>query len=208
MDYVIPKPVWQGMDVYIIGGGNSLRDFNWGLLRSCKTIGCNDAYTLGFDICKICLFGDAKWYNSHAEALKKYVGSIYCGEPKLFNKNLPNKIQHIRRFASGLQTNGVGWNGNTGFMAINLALLLGAKTIYLLGFDMKRVHNKSNWHENNLDKNVDSVYQKFINWSSFVERDWKAKFRNVGIFNITDDSDLNIFPKIGTKEFWRQKATG
>jgi len=205
MEVVVPKPIWSSMDVYIIGGGPSLKDFNWNLLIGKKTIGCNDAYQLGYDVCKVCIFGDAKWYQNHKESLASYKGIVYGAEPALVNKAVDPRIKLLKRYAKGICTDGVGWNGNTGFTAINLAILLGASRIFLLGFDMKRTLEDSNWHPNNLDKNPPAVYKKFIEWSKYIKQDWQNKFPHVEIVNITDDSALDIFPKVGTDEFWLRK---
>jgi hypothetical protein len=206
MDICIPKPVWQGQNAYIIGGGPSLINFDWELLRGLNTIGCNDAYTLGEAICKVCVFGDSKWFYNHKDSLSRYKGEVWGAEPSLTGK-LPEWVKPLKRYAKGLQTDGVGWNGNTGMVALNLAILFGAVQIYLLGFDMKRTPANSNWHENNLDKNPDAVYKKFLNWSKYVHQDWVNKFPHIKIHNVTDDSDLDIFPKLSVKEFWERKAT-
>ena len=207
MEVVVPKPIWSGRDVYIIGGGPSLKDFDWNLLVGKKTIGCNDAYLLGHEVCKVCIFGDIQWYNNHREGLASYRGLVYGAEPLLNTKQVEPRIKLLKRYARGICTDGVGWNGNTGFTAINLAILLGAAKVFLLGFDMKRTLQESNWHKNNLDKNPPSVYKKFINWAKWLEQDWQNKYSHIEIINITDDSALDIFPKIGTEDFWLRKKT-
>ena len=65
-----PEPFWEGQDVFIYGGGTSLKSFDPSILIDENVIGCNDAYTLGSEICDICVFGDFKWYNKHVDALK------------------------------------------------------------------------------------------------------------------------------------------
>jgi hypothetical protein len=175
MKAVVPKPIWSGHDVYIIGGGPSLENFDWNLLKGKKTIGCNNAYQLGFDVCKICIFGDRKWYLHHKKDLASYTGVVYGAEPSLKSQSLGSEVKMLKRYAKGICEDGVGWNGNTGYAAINLAILLGAKRIYLLGFDMKRTPERSNWHINTLDKNPDSVYRKFIDWAKYVKQDWETK---------------------------------
>jgi len=203
MNVVIPKPVWQGMDVYIIGGGNSLKSFDWNLLENLKTIGCNDAYQLGANICKVCLFGDTKWWLAHAEKLKSYRGVVYGIAP--LNVEYPDYVQCIKRYASGLETKGLGWNGNTGFAAVNLAILMGAARIYLLGFDMKQVGGEGNWHPNNLDNNNQEIYNKFLGWEKFLHKAWKKDYAHIEIYNVTDDSDLKLFPKISANKFWQKR---
>jgi len=198
VDHIVPKPVWQNEDVYIIGGGTSLKYFPWQILKDHKTIGCNDAYKLGMSICKVCVFGDAKWYSTHKHDLIKFNGDVYCAEPELDKTSIP-WVNKLKRYATGLQTDGVGWNFNTGAVAINLAILFGAKRIFLLGFDMFRGKD-SNWHPNELDKNPDEVYLKFIEGFNFLCSDWKKKFPDVEIINVTDDSALECFPKVGLEE--------
>lgn len=198
----IPNPVWRGQDVFIIGGGPSLKDFNWNLLRGLNTIGCNDAYLLGIGICRVCIFGDVKWWEKHKERLSKYQGTVFCACPEVKKAMTPDWLYHVKQYASGLMEDGVAWNGNTGAAAINLAVLLGAVKIFLLGFDMKRTKENSNWHSNNLDDNGPAIYKKFLEWFPFLIRDWKKKFSHVEIINVTDDSDLEGMPKIGVKEFW------
>lgn len=204
MDYCVPEPIWQGQDAYIIGGGVSLTEFNWERLRLLNTVGCNDAYKLGIKLCKVCVFGDDKWFYHHQEWLRAYEGDLYSALNSKKIK-LSGKIKPLKRYAKGLHADGVGWNGNTGMVALNLAILLGAVRIYLLGFDMKRTAEQSNWHPNNLDKNPDTVYQKFLDWSKYVRTDWDNKFPLIDIINVTDDSALDLFPKIPTKEFWEER---
>ena len=83
----------------------------------------------------------------------------------------------MERRSRGLHFNALGWNYNTGAVAINLALLLGAAKINLLGFDMQLGKaGNSNWHENILDKPDKKVYSKFITGFNKVANDLK-KFR-------------------------------
>lgn len=204
MDYCIPEPIWKGQDAYIIGGGPSLTEFSWERLRRLNTVGCNDAYILGIELCKVCVFGDSKWFFHHSESLQAYEGDLY-GALNSKKTKLLGKVKPLKRYAKGLHADGVGWNGNTGMVALNLAILLGAVRIYLLGFDMKRTAEQSNWHPNNLDKNPDTVYHKFLDWSKYVRTDWDNKFPLIDIINVTDDSALDLFPKIPTKEFWEER---
>lgn len=68
--YAIP-PVWLGETVWIIGGGTSLRGFDWEGIRGRRIIGCNDAYLLGSWV-GVCCFGDRGWYRIHRDRLRSY----------------------------------------------------------------------------------------------------------------------------------------
>jgi len=201
-----PEKKWNGQDVFIIGGGNSLEQFDWKLLKNENTIGCNDAFRHGIEICKICVFGDVKWFQSFESELARYKGVVFTSCQQLQRTNLP-WLWFMSRRAFGLYENALGWNGNTGAAAVNLALLLGAKRIFLLGFDMHlSKDNKPNWHQNRLNKPNKNIYSKFLKGFGKLVTDLK-KFPDVEIINVTDDSSLNLFPKIGVIEFWKGRKT-
>lgn len=46
----------------------------------------------------------------------------------------------------GLGKSKIHQGGNSGYQAINLAYLMGAEKIYLLGYDMQKTGGKSHWH--------------------------------------------------------------
>ena len=203
----LPKTWWEGQDAYIIGGGDSLKDFDWQLLKGKCTIGCNSAFTLGADICKVNIFGDVKWFDVYKEELSKYKGVLFTNSPQLVHTKIP-WLWTMERQARGLHTNALGWNGNTGASAINLAILLGARRIYLLGFDMKLgINDKPNWHDRQIEKPNPEVYDKFKDCFNRVVLDWKNKFPEVEIFNVCKDSDLDCFPKIDSDVFWKESVS-
>ena len=203
----IPEPKWKGRDVFIIGGGTSLRSFDWNLLVPEYVIGCNDAYTLGVDVCNICHWGDNKWFKQHAKALEQSKCLVTTSCPQFQKSTLP-WLWLMSRENRGLHKSSLGWNASTGASAVNLALILGASRVLLLGFDMRldrdgtvNKFNQANWHENTLDKPITTVYEKFIVGFERVARDLH-KFPGAEIINVNNDSDLFVFPKIGVKEFF------
>ena len=203
-----PEAKWAGQDVFIIGGGNSLRErhFDWNLLKPELTIGCNTAFLLGPEVCKICVGGDRRWFEHFEDDLEKFKGVVFTNHSSLRNSKKP-WLWWIGRESVGLHTTSLGWNGNTGAVAINLALVLGASRIFLLGFDMKIVAGKSNWHDHILDKTAvrPEVYPKFCEEFRHVYKDWKAKFADREIINVTDDSNLEWFPKVPFDAFWKER---
>ena len=200
-----PEAKWLDQDVFIIGGGRSLKTFDWDLLIPELTIGCNTAYELGEAICKICVFGDIKWWHKHKSHLAEYKGVVFTNASQLINKNTTPWLWTMRREAHGLHHNALGWNSNTGSIAINLALILGAKRIYLLGYDMQLSEGKPNWHDNLIDKPNAAIYNKSQEGFKKVHIDWQKKFSDREIINVTDNSNLDTFPKIGTQEFWNDR---
>lgn len=202
MPFWTPEQIWKDQDVFIIGGGKSLFSFDWSLLKNEFTIGCNDAYILGADVCKLCIFGDMKWFNIHKKDLFHYKGVLFSNSPAMCQKKL-SWVWTMERTSTGLYKDSLGWNFNTGASAVNLALLLGAKNIFLLGFDMHLSKDgKSNWHDNNIDKPNEEIYFKFLDGFDKLAADLPRKFPGVKVFNVTDDSSLNLFPKLEVDKFW------
>jgi len=143
--WALSSMTWAEEDVYIIGGGPSLLNFRWDLLTARRTIGCNKAYRLGPDVVKIVCFGDLKFFSDFKDDLMAFAGPVVTSCPALLHRNEP-WLWTVPRMTRGLGTNALGWNGSTGAMAINLALALGGKRVFLLGFDMGLVDGRSHWH--------------------------------------------------------------
>jgi hypothetical protein len=68
----------------------------------------------------------------------------------------------LPRKPSGLHRDALGWGGNTGCVAVNVALLLGAVEVYLLGFDMSLGRGRrTNWHDQNVGNPTEASYARF-----------------------------------------------
>lgn len=78
---------------------------------------------------------------------------------------------------------------NSGYQAVNLAYLEGAKTIILLGFDMKSRGDKAHWFGDHPDK-LRSTYEQFRD----CYRTIADQNPPVEIINCTRDTALRVFP--------------
>jgi hypothetical protein len=208
-----PKPIWEGEDVFIIGGGRSLvRDgFDWNLLRHEHVIGCNTAYVHGPDICDVCIFGDHKWLRHHEKKREFHAyidrGGFVVTNCSQLQRSVVPWLHIMGRVSRGLDRDALGWNTNTGASAINLALLMGAKNIYLLGFDMQLVDGKPNWHSDLIDKPNPAVYERMMVSFGYVKRSLLDKFPGRQVFNVTKDSKLDTFQKLEFDEFWKERKS-
>jgi len=191
--------MWDGATVFIIGGGTSLESFDWSRLYDRHCIGCNDAYMLGAWV-EICYFGDWRWYDIHKDkGLMEYKGlRVTCAEHPIVDP----KILNLNRRPVGIyEAPLIGWNYSTGGSAINLAIQLGAKNIILLGFDMKLGKSgEANWHPNLKNGPNPTVYERFMEGMRTIDIVRKKKFSHVNIFNVNDDSDLDVFPFLTLEE--------
>lgn len=204
MTYWDVQRIWEGSTAYIIGGGPSLSSFPWKYLKPRHTIGCNSAFLLGSEICDICLFGDAEWFEAvnpqsgrlFCDELAEYKGRVVTCHPNLQHTDIP-WLYTIPRQPRGLHTEALGWNGNTGAAAINLALIMGAATVCLLGFDLcKADDGRTHWHDRKIEEPKQGVYQKWLENYHWIERDLPLRFPKSRIVNIEGYSNVPNFPTI------------
>jgi hypothetical protein len=195
----VPIEEWKGQDAFIVGGGSSLADFLWDKLKGKNTIGCNDAFRLGAEVIRVCLFGDASWFHRTKWELQKFRGRVVSCAPSLIHLNLP-WVYIMSRVRDGLQESGKGllaWNYSTGAAAINLAVLLGASRIFLLGFDMGRNEGKSHWHSHRHKPTEDVSFARFQKGFKCLAASLASLRPDVQVLNVTDGtSKLLVFPAI------------
>lgn len=214
-----PTPIWDGQDVFIIGGGTSLRDFDWPRLHDENTIGCNNAFRLGPKVCKVCIFVDRKFilevnkrprFGFYHE-LEQYgqTNLVVTNDTQLKNYSMDKPwLKWMPRKPKGLFHDALGYNANCCGAAINLALLMGAKTIYLLGIDMHLGPDKKpNWHNHVIDKASEEVYIRMLATFGYVLKDLSTKFSGCKIYNINKDSNLKLFPILDPDIFWANRLS-
>jgi hypothetical protein len=199
----VPK-LWNGSTCVILGGGPSLRSVNLDLFKNFRVIAVNNAYGdpvlkedgtadhyVPRDWVDICWFGDRRWYTWHKKALKSFRGMLCCCREDMHEKDgiygvcrgKPSGIDQRPKFVS--------WNKSSGGSAINLAYHLGVSRIILLGFDMRRVDNRPNWHIDHPAQNK-NPYPRFIKPFAHIARD--ADNASLEIMNATPGSALQHFP--------------
>lgn len=174
MTWRVPK-LWEGGDVWILGGGPSLpKQFGvpdeiiegvrskelplstyspyMSAIHGKHVIGVNMAYLIG-DWIDMLFFGDKKWYFTNREKVAKFKGlKVTCQSH--FNK--PKYVEERIKFLAkdnhkptGISSNPhkVSWNVNSGAAAISVAVNMGATRIILVGFDMQLGDDgKQHWH--------------------------------------------------------------
>ena len=206
--YWQPEVLWPGETVFIIGGGPSLKNMDWAPFRSQRVIGLNDAYRLG-DWMGVCFWGDNRWWDVHCSELKSYRGmkiSAQTGKPEG-----DPEVKWVHRWPDGLSVqNRIGWNWSTGAAAINLALVMGARKVVLLGYDMKPgPKGERNWHDNNIDS-IPLDYKEKPDMPSTLERQqegfWTiaralpSVFPGAQVLNAGPDSVLQGFPMVNLED--------
>lgn len=223
----VPK-LWQGGSCWIIGGGKSVPyQFDvpeeviekvcsgkfspsvytpyMSVLHDKHVVGVNNAYQIGTWI-DFLFFGDGSWHLVHQKQIARWPGVIVTCSPKF--AGIRDRDRHGIKYMAkdkshkmGISSNSskVSWNFNSGAAAISLAVHLGAKKIFLLGFDMNASGKYTHWHGSHGKKGVKGPpFQKHLSGFPDIARD--AKRMKVQIFNVNKKSTIAVFPKIKLDE--------
>ena len=190
---------------FLIGGGPSLKKFQFERLRGRRCMAVNVAFK---DVpwAEIGYVGDTRLLDQLADDKDwaAFAGLRYTRANKLAQakKPQPKKIKglvEIRRWAKN-KTEIVGL-GNSGLSALNLAEHLGWDPVFLLGFDCCGYTSKGkmgNYHARyppEWAKPGTSMHMKFTRAFRMVSDDIRIK-----VYNCTAESQLDCFPKISFDE--------
>lgn len=214
------SPEWRGETVTLIGGGTSLTKEQVKLValahadHRTKCIAINDAYHLA-PWADVLYAADARWYwwQQHGKASAGLGISPECvrrnwtsfGGQKcsIESSNMvSDESVHFLRNLHG-SAHGVGLScdprslvtgRNSGFQALNLAVLAGAKRIVLLGFDGgKAKDGRSHWFGDHPEATPDAVYSYFRQAMSAAEN--AMNDLGVEVLNCSPGSMIDSFPK-------------
>lgn len=206
--------IWQDSECWIIGGGASIAEqFNipedvierkdisefspyLRALHNKHVIGVNAAFMLGNWV-DVLFFGDDQFYSKNENKINGFEGlKISCAIEKY---KLPDSIRHIERlkkFGISEQSDLLYWNESSGAAAINLAIHFGVKKIFLLGFDMCNVNDKSHFHKHY--GHSKPPYERHLLAFEQISKD--AEKLGVEIINCSPNSAIKQFSKMTIKE--------
>lgn len=197
---IVADNAWAGQRCFIIGGGESLEDFEFSRLAGELVIGVNRAYER-FD-CTIMFATDAQYHRwikggqLGAEAKKRFEEfkghKVWLDSARYCHKGVHRLTGLNGHGLSFSMKAGLKHGGNSGYGALNLAVCLGANPIYLLGFDMKGKGGKqAHWHNGYPVMQPDAVYKKFKTY--FETAAPILKKRGIKVVNLNPDSALKCF---------------
>lgn len=195
---VIAEPWWNDQDVFIIGGGLSLKERDIqslhkkgiviGVNRAAEFATCHATFTIDHSFIRNCA-GLLKQWAEDGQEVYAAVGNTWLDTVA----PIPGVTYLLR-----VQGQGVGdgmseiVNGcNSGYGALCLAIKKRSRRIWLLGFDMK--DKNTHWHDG---------YKWGCNRSSIYFERWAKRFgeikndlpRGVKVFNCNPDSGIVAFP--------------
>lgn len=186
------QPEFLGETVFIVGGGPSLKNFDFSQLKGKRVIAINRAFEF-VPFADYLYWSDISFYEKYKEGIHDFKGK------KVTNKSYPIRNDIINLENSGklgldLNPNSIKHGGNSGYAAINLAYHLGAKTIVLLGYDMQKIENESHFHGGYGRKVDNSLYDNLFlpHFQSLVE---PLRDKKVVVYNANINSKLECFTK-------------
>lgn len=154
---------------------------------------------------------DENWWNKHGTDVKEnFSGECWTQDRKSAQKwelKLQEGIHADGLCSPRPNKNGkilIHFGSNSGYQAINLAYLWGAKEIMLLGYDMKKADNgKTHWfgdHPTGLNNN--SPYTSFVQKFKKLADDLQKE--GVKVVNCTRSTALNCFQKQQLEDYFKK----
>lgn len=186
--FTVPRE-FEGQAVFVIGGGPSLKGFDFERLRGRNIIAVNNA---GLDLvpfAQVLFWADRRWLDWNHSRLDLHKGryKISRKRPHIETGHDIKLMRFRPRNLSHWPDTVGGWCG--GSSAINLAYLMGAKVVVLMGFDMK----PGNYHKDHLLPHVPGQHRdRFIPTLEAMAPDLQKA--GVLVLNTNPRSALRCFP--------------
>lgn len=148
----------------------------------------NNTYELApwADILYAC---DRTWWRANSEAIehKGRKISIQYDHPEVEKWESNNKL-------NGLGEDVIHTGGNSGYQAINLAYLMGATEIILLGYDMQITEGLSHWHgDHKKGLSQQHCFKGWIGHMNILAQHLKQ--RGVNVYNCSRQTALECFER-------------
>lgn len=191
-----PPRLWRGETAFILGGGPSLRGFDFGRLWNRRCIAVN---ATGHDA----RWADCLFFTDHSffvdnRALIEGWGGFVVTASRAAKAAAPDHMARVdvRRNRIGFVDDGTVRGGrSSGQTATALAVAFGCARVVLLGFDMKASPDGATHHHDRYQRRTeDALLAQFrADWQGWDEQ---AKRVGCAIVNATPGSALTEFPMV------------
>ena len=194
----------RGAPLFLIGGGPSLETLNLELMRAsgAPRLAVNMGFVKGAEAVVV---GDS-WVRTelvqeNAMLLQRWRGFagpkwlVRMEQEAVMAEHVPDMklVPAIQKWGTSLASGVLGVN-NTGLCALNVADVLGAGKVYMLGFDMNAVPGQvtTNWHQFYPKDRLSDSVSIFQNMIAAFEK-W-AQAPRCAVVNCNPTSALQCFP--------------
>lgn len=210
----LPDGSWKGQRCFVIGGGPSLQGFDFNRLESERVIAINRAY-LDCPFADLMFFMDKnrfyKWVmeGKMGDAAKKAFVNFKGLKVFIYmNHEIPDVLYVPRAGRAGIPTSlqdGIHHGTNSGYGALQIAILLGANPIYLLGFDFyheidEKGKEVANYHGSYPEQPPESTTYSFTQALIELSVALAVAGHPARIINLNPDSGLRCFEFKDIKE--------
>ncbi len=184
------------MRIFIVGGGQSLEDFDWSFLHDRATIAVTNSFKKLPNAAYI-YFSDIRFWNwQRAGLLAHKAAKITTAKiPKNITSVARYKVSCVKNKAIDFRKGYLKLGNSSGYAAINLAVHLGATEIFLLGYDMHADTGKNHWHSDYPIKNKSHIYAR--NMLKFFDAAAKELAgAGIKVINFGETSKIECFAKL------------
>jgi hypothetical protein len=191
-----PEPLLAGATVFVLGGGPSLRGFDFSTLAGLRTIAVNQAaaHVVEQDLL---YFTDTGWFEMNRPLVEGWRGEAITA-----SRSAKRQYAGLRRILTtpgpGFPSDVIRRGRSSGHTAIGLAIALGARLVVLLGFDMRGDGGRSHFHDRYANRDLAVYGREFVPAFSGWDRD--ARALGVTVLNATPGSALEEFRKVDLAE--------
>lgn len=198
-------PDWRGETCIIVGGGPSAKEVPIQEAKGkARCIVVNNGWQLApwADILYAC---DERWWREYGQAVNDgdFRGLKIGGQKTSAARGVVDGTVEIVRNYDGIVIHPpgrVGWAGNSGFHAFNLALQFQVARILLVGFDMT-TSNGTHWHGDHPAHMGNPRAQGAERWRIALDEAAPAAERlGVEVINCSAVSALTAYPKMSLME--------
>lgn len=188
-------------DVFIVGGGPSLKDFDYSILNDQVTVAINSSFEK-LPNATVLYWCDEPWAAKNYDSLEghkcklRFSARYGVSDDTLHNKKGIAGSTFLRRMGTyGIDRNKDNVCGNhSGPHAINLIANMRPNRIFLLGFDLTHIQGHSHWHDYNPTSIDPEIYaDQFIPCLNSMAEPLKAA--GIKVINLSMKSALLCFEK-------------
>jgi len=199
---------WEGETCFLIGGGPSLKNFDFNLIKDYPTIGVNKSFTKFPTTINYAM--DMRFYDMVTTGDLQQEWLDYTGAKLFLKRSVKSKfdssvyvVANLDKKALSLDIGKGIWGGNnSGFGALMIACALGCKRVGLLGYDLKVQKKETHWHEGygfgrgrSFQSKLDKFKLCFEEFAPIMSKE------GIMVINLNLDSALECFPKKDIKTF-------
>jgi hypothetical protein len=195
---ILSDGAWAGEPCFLLGGGPSLTGFDFERLHGRgRVIAINRAFEFA-PFADVLFFMDHKFYRICHDIPERFAKWQAFKGHKIFLNLIGRKLEDVysvrslgRHGCSLSLKAGLFHGNNSGLGALAFALAMGARPIYLLGYDMRHENGRAHFHDGYGVTQPERVSQSFIKDFEMFERERRGRGE---IINLNPRSGLRMFP--------------